>query len=119
VPASGQRLRELKVVVGEGDRQIGRWLPVFGARLAETTIGCSIPFITCKTPSGLGIQQANRYEPGSSTCTVVAVSPGVTVLGPPAKPIQAGGGVWCFIAAAIPAWKSAMVFPSRNWTREA
>jgi len=84
-----------------------------------TTSGCIMPFMTCGTPSRLGIQHTNTYDPGSSSWVAVAVSPTVTALGPPANPIQAGGGVWFFIAAAIPAWKSATVLPSRNRTSDA
>src|SRR5207244_365971 len=68
-----------------------------------TSSGCSMPFITCGTPSRLGIQHTNTYDPGSSVWVATPVSPRVTALGPPANPIQVGGGVWCFIAAASPA----------------
>ena len=85
----------------------------------ETTTGRSIPFITCGVPSALGIQHTNRYEPGSRICVAVAVSPGVTALGPPANPIQAGGGVWFFIAVTSAVWKSTTLLPSPSRTREA
>src|SRR3989442_15469067 len=90
-----------------------------GAVPAVTTSGCIMPFITCGTPSRLGIQHTSTYDPGSSIWVATPVSPRVTALGPPGNVIQDGGGVWRFIAAASPAWKSAAVLPSPNRTREA
>src|SRR5204863_10129853 len=84
-----------------------------------TSSGCSMPFITCGTPSRLGIQHTNTYDPGSSIWVATAVSPRVTALGPPGNVIQDGGGLWLFIAAASPAWKSAALLPSPSRTRDA
>ena len=78
-----------------------------------------MPFMTCGTPSRLGIQHTNTYDPGSSVSVATPVSPRVTALGPPANVIQDGGGAWLCIAAASAAWKSATVFPSRSRTRDA
>src|SRR5213596_276558 len=76
-----------------------------GAAPAVTSSGCIMPFITCGTPSGLGIQHTSTYDPGSSIWVAMAVSPRVTALGPPGNVIQDGGGAWLFIAATSPAWK--------------
>ena len=78
-----------------------------------------MPFMTWGTPSRLGIQHTNTYDPGSSIWVALAVSPRVTALGPPGNVIQGGGGAWLFIAAASPAWKSVAVLPSPSRTREA
>src|SRR2546427_9997159 len=86
---------------------------------AGTRSRCIMPFITCGTPSRLGIQHTNTYDPGSSIWVAMAVSSRVTALGPPGNVIQDGGGAWLFIAAASPAWKSAAVLPSPSRTREA
>src|SRR5205807_6009530 len=83
---------------------------------------CAIPISlqdVGRAPSALGIQQTSTYDPGSSARVAQAVSPTVTALGPPAKAIHGGGGVWFFIAASSPAWKSAMVLPSPSRTSEA
>src|SRR5256886_202028 len=90
-----------------------------GAVPAVTTSGCIMPFITCGTPSRLGIQHTRTYDPGSSIWVATPVSPSVTALGPPGNVIQDGGGAWLFIAAASPAWKSAALLPSPSRTREA
>src|SRR2546428_6037858 len=90
-----------------------------GAAPAVTSSGCIMPFITCGTRSGPGIQHTSTYDPGSSIWVATPVSPRVTALGPPGNVIQDGGGVWRFIVAASPAWKSAAVLPSPNRTREA
>src|SRR5438093_13534159 len=90
-----------------------------GAAPAVTSSGCIMPFITCGTPSGLGIQHTTTYDPGPSIWVAVAVSPTVTVLGPPTNDIQDGGGAWLFIAAASPAWKSAALLPSPSRTSDA
>src|SRR5881409_4046034 len=84
-----------------------------------TSSGCIMPFITCGTPSRLGIQHTNTYDPGSSIWVALAVSPRVTALGPPGNVIQDGGGAWLFIAATSPAWKSAALLPAPSLTREA
>ena len=84
-----------------------------------TTIARIIPFMMCGVPSMVGIQQTNTYEPGSSSWVALAVSPGVTALGPPANDAHAGGGPWFFIAAWSAAPKSAMVLPSPSRTSEA
>ena len=90
-----------------------------GAAEAVTTSGCSIPFITCGVPSRLGIQHTSTYDPGSTTCVAVAVSPTVTALGPPTNAIHAGGGAWLCSAAASPAWKSAALLPAPSRTSDA
>src|SRR5438876_7444539 len=64
-----------------------------------TAMGRSMPFMMWGAPSALGIQQTSTYNPGSSARVAQAVSPTVTALGPPAKAIHGGGGVWFFIAA--------------------
>src|SRR2546428_12511900 len=84
-----------------------------------TAIGRIIPFMMWGAPSALGIQQASTYNPGASAWVAWAVSPTVTALGPPAKEIHGGGGVWFCIAACSPAWKSVMVLPSPSRTSEA
>src|SRR2546426_3030617 len=90
-----------------------------GAAPAVTTSGCIMPFITCGTPSRLGIQHTSTYDPGSRIWVATPVSPRVTALGPPGNVIQDGGGAWLFIAAASSARKSATVLPSANRTRDA
>src|SRR5439155_439501 len=44
-----------------------------------------MPFMTCGTPSRLGIQHTNTYDPGSSVSVATPVSPRVTTLGPSAR----------------------------------
>src|SRR5881296_3501309 len=93
--------------------------PECGEAAAVTTSGRIMPFITCGTPSRLGIQHTNTYDPGSSIWVATPVSPRVTALGPPAKVIQDGRGAWLFIAAASPAWKAAALLPSASRTSDA